>query len=145
MNFHPRLKLRTVSAVVLLAAIPILLSPSAARSADDVALVVDVVVVAKGYRTSALTGRAMMNEKNEKIGTIDDFIIGRDKVLFVVLQIGGFLGIGSHLVAVPYQSIEIEGAPGGKPLLRGASKDELKRLPEFKYGKSDQSEKKDQK
>ena len=93
---------------------------------------VDVSTVAQGYRASKLTGSGVTNEKNEKIGTIDDFIIARNRSLFAVLQVGGFLGIGGHLVAVPYDSLVIDDE-GSKIQLPGASKDELKKLTEFKY------------
>ena len=93
---------------------------------------VDVNTVAQGYRVSKLTGSGVTNEKNEKIGTIDDFIIARNRSLFAVLQVGGFLGIGGHLVAVPYDSLVIDDE-GSKIQLPGASKDELKKLTEFKY------------
>jgi sporulation protein YlmC with PRC-barrel domain len=94
-------------------------------------LVVDVVKVADGMRTGELKGKPVVNDKNERIGTIDDLIIGRDKVLFGILQVGGFLGVGSHYVAVPYQELKISEGP--KIVLPGASKEELKSLPEFKY------------
>ena len=45
-----------------------------------------------------------------------------------------FLGIASHLVAVPYSSLDLESLPG-QIVLKGASKPGLKKLPEFKYGK----------
>jgi hypothetical protein len=93
---------------------------------------VDVNVVAQGYRVSRLTGSSVTNEKNEKIGTIDDFIVGRNRTLFAVLQVGGFLGLGAHLVAVPYESLVIDDE-GRTIQLPGASKDELKKLPELKY------------
>jgi hypothetical protein len=95
-------------------------------------VVVDVVAVAQGLRTGDLKGKPVLNEKNERIGTIDDLIIGKDRVLFGILQVGGFLGIGSHFVAVPYQSLRIDEAPI-KIVLPGASKEALKILPEFKY------------
>jgi hypothetical protein len=95
-------------------------------------VVVDVVAVAQGLRTGDLKGKPVLNEKNERIGTIDDLIIGKDRVLFGILQVGGFLGIGSHFVAVPYQSLQIDEAPT-KIVLPGASKEALKNLPEFKY------------
>ncbi len=96
---------------------------------------VDVQVVAKGYRVSKLTGHAVVNDKNERIGKIDDFVIGRDEghSLFTVLQVGGFLGLGSHLVAVPYDSLTIDQS-GNKIELPGASKEQLERLGEFRYG-----------
>jgi sporulation protein YlmC with PRC-barrel domain len=95
-------------------------------------VVVDVKEVATGYRASKLAGSTVTNDKNEKIGTIDDIIIGRDKVLFAILEVGGFLGLGAHLVAVPYQSLQVDDT-GKKIVLPGASKDELTKLPEFKY------------
>ena len=94
-------------------------------------LVVDVVKVAGGMRTGELKGKPVVNDKNERIGTIDDLIIGRDKVLFGILQVGGFLGLGSHYVAVPYQELKISEGP--TIVLPGATKEELKSLPEFKY------------
>src|ERR1700722_11251867 len=94
-------------------------------------LIVDVVKVADGMRAGELKGKPVVNDRNERIGTIDDLIIGRDKVLFGILQVGGFLGLGSHYVAVPYEELKISAGP--KIILPGASKEELKSLPEFKY------------
>ena len=93
---------------------------------------VDVNTVAQGYRVSKLAGSSVTNEKNEKIGTIDDFVIARNRSLFAVLQVGGFLGLGGHLVAVPYDSLVIDDE-GSKIQLPSASKEELKKLNEFKY------------
>ena len=108
-------------------------APRSAHSQAAVPIVVvDVAIVGKGYRVSKLMGHAVLNEKNESVGTIDDFIIGRDKVLFSILQVGGFLGIGSRLVAVPYSSLALDDT-GSKVVLPGATKDELKKLPVFKY------------
>ena len=44
-------------------------------------MVVDVHSVAEGYRASKLIGSSVVNDQNEKVGTIEDIIIGRDKVL----------------------------------------------------------------
>ncbi|MCJ2028850.1 PRC-barrel domain-containing protein [Methylobacterium sp. J-043] len=95
-------------------------------------LSVDVKEVAKGWRTTKLHGSAVVNEKDEKIGSIDDLIIGKDKVLFVVVQVGGFLGLGGHLIATPFDQLKLDDEKG-KIVLPGASKDELKKLPEFRY------------
>ena len=95
---------------------------------------VDLSVVAKGYRMSKLIGSNIINDKNEKIGTVDDVIADKDKkqLSFAVLQVGGFLGVGGHLVAVPYDSLVIDDS-GQKITLPGASKDELKKLSQFNY------------
>jgi sporulation protein YlmC with PRC-barrel domain len=105
---------------------------------SGVALIkVDLSVVAKGYRMSKLIGSSVVNDKNEKIGSIDDLIADKDKkqLDFAVLQVGGFLGVGGRLVAVPYESLVIDEA-GQKITLPGASKEELKKLSEFNYRSS---------
>jgi hypothetical protein len=53
-------------------------------------------------------------------------------VHFAVLQVGGFLGVGARLTAVPYDSLVIDDK-GQKITLPGATKDELKKLSEFNY------------
>jgi sporulation protein YlmC with PRC-barrel domain len=106
-----------------------------ARPQAGVALVkVDLSVVAKGYRMSKMIGSSVINDKNEKIGTVDDVIADKDKKLlnFAVLQVGGFLGLGGRLVAVPFDSLVIDDT-GQKITLPGATKDELKKLSEFSY------------
>jgi sporulation protein YlmC with PRC-barrel domain len=95
-------------------------------------VVVDVHEVAEGYRASKLIGSGVVNDQNEKIGTIEDIIIGKDKVLFAVLQVGGFLHIGGRMVAVPFQSLVLD-ENGAKIKLPGATQEALKKLPEFKY------------
>ena len=105
--------------------------PALPQAAVDI-LVVDVAKVASGYRASKLTGKAVRNEKNEKIGTIDDFIVGQDKVLFAILQVGGFLSLGGKLIAVPYSHLQINDN-GDKIVMSSAAKEDLNKMPEFKY------------
>ena len=98
-------------------------------------VVVDVAEVAKGYRASKLIGSNVQNDANDKIGSLDDIVIDKDRALFAIIQVGGFLGIGSQLVAVPYTSLNLQEDQNGrvKIVLPGASKDELKKLPAFRY------------
>jgi hypothetical protein len=49
---------------------------------------------------------------------------------FAVLSVGGFLGMGTKYVVVPYTSLQVRDK---KMVLPGATKDSLKALPEFKY------------
>ena len=92
---------------------------------------VDVQKVAAGYRASKVIGSSVLNDANETIGKIDDVLISPDgKAPFAVLSIGGFLGMDSHLVVVPYDSLNLV---DNKIVMRGGTKDTLKMLPEFKY------------
>ena len=89
-------------------ALAVFLATGPALEQAGVSLVkVDLSVVAQGYRLSKLIGSSVINDKNEKIGTIDDLIADKDKKLlsFAVLQVGGFLGVGGRLVAVPFDSL----------------------------------------
>ncbi len=96
-------------------------------------LKVDVVKVATGFRATKIIGETVVNDANETVGKVDDLIIVPDgKVPVLILSVGGFLGVGTRLVAVPYESLKMQDK---KLLLTGATKDTLKTLPEFKYAK----------
>jgi hypothetical protein len=92
---------------------------------------VDPQTVATGYRTSKVVGSTVVNEANETVGTIDDLIVTpSEKVPFAVLSVGGFLGMGTKYVVVPYSALQVHDK---KMVLPGATKESLKALPEFKY------------
>lgn len=106
----------------------------AVHAEPAIALVrVDVTVVAKGYRATGLIGHSVRNDKNDKIGSLDDLMISKDgNAMFAILQVGSFLGLGGKLVAVPYKGLVIKDA-GNTIILRGGSKEALGALVEFKY------------
>ena len=92
---------------------------------------VDVVKVSTGYRASKVLGASVVNEAGDTVGKVDEIIVGPDgKAPFVVLSVGGFLGVGDKLVVLPYEQMRTDGK---KIMLPGATKDSLKALPEFKY------------
>jgi PRC-barrel domain len=92
---------------------------------------VDVQKVAGGYRASKVIGSSVVNDAKETIGKIDDLLVTRDgKEPYAVLSIGGFLGMGTHLVVVRYDSLTFA---DNKIVLPGGSKDGLKMLPAFTY------------
>ncbi|MFA5122712.1 PRC-barrel domain-containing protein [Zavarzinia sp.] len=92
---------------------------------------VDPQSLATGYRTSKVVGSSVINEAKETIGTIDDLIVtDSERVPFAVLSVGGFLGMGTKYVVVPYSSFQVQDK---QMMLRGATKESLKALPEFKY------------
>ena len=105
-------------------------STPAAAQKPVVLAVVDVKMVALGFRISELIGKPIYNPKGEKIGSLDDVIVQRDKVLMTVINVGGFLGIGGRLVAMPYSSLRM--TPKGM-VLPGATKQSVGKLPAFRY------------
>lgn len=92
---------------------------------------VDVMKMSTGYRASKVIGSSVVNEAGDTVGKVDEIIVGPDgKAPFVVLSVGGFLGMGDKLVVLPYEQMKTDGK---KIVLPGATKDSLKALPEFKY------------
>ena len=114
------------------------------------------------WRGSKVVGLNVYNDKNESIGSINDLLIDKSgNIKAVVLGVGGFLGMGEHLVAIPFDKIKFVDQPvpstttssSSKPSTTGsastststknpwypdhalfnATKDELKAMPEFKY------------
>lgn len=92
---------------------------------------VDVQKLAAGYRASKVIGSSVVNDAGETIGTINDLLVSADgKQPYAVLSIGGFLGMGTHLVVVPYETLKFADK---KVTLPGGTKESLKMLPEFTY------------
>jgi sporulation protein YlmC with PRC-barrel domain len=59
------------------------------------------------WRASKLVGVNVYNEANEKIGDINDVILDKSgKASNVIIGVGGFLGMGEHLVAVPFEKLK---------------------------------------
>jgi hypothetical protein len=103
---------------------------STGRAQEVNLVMVDLQVVAQGYRAHKLIGRTVVNDKNETIGTIDDVIVTKDHNIYTPVQVGGFLGLGSRLVVLPFDSFQINDR---KIVLPNASREELKKLADFKY------------
>ena len=122
-----------VALAVSTAAIPAGTNFAAAQGAPQtiVQYKVDVTRVSNGYRSTKLVGANVVNETGDKIGTIDDLIITRDdRILYAIVSVGGFLGVGDKLVAVKYDSLHIQ---PDQILLPSATKETLKGLPTFTY------------
>ena len=78
------------------------------------------------WRASKVVGLRVYNDNNENLGSINDLIMDRNgNIKAAVLGVGGFLGMGGHLVAIPLDKIKFvnepvvytgtasTGAPGG--------------------------------
>ena len=64
------------------------------------------------WRASKLVGLSVYNDKNESLGSINDLLTDKDgNIKAVVIGVGGFLGVGEHLVAVPLDKIKFVNEP----------------------------------
>ena len=58
-------------------------------------------------RASKVVGLAVYNDNNDSVGTINDLLMDKSgNIKAVVLGVGGFLGVGEHLVAVPFDKVK---------------------------------------
>ena len=129
--------IRIVAAMAVTAVISMSAASAGAQVAGSSTIGVtkeEIKAVMEGWSAKkAVLGKAVYNDKNEKIGTIDDLIITPDRsVSYAIIGAGGFLGIGKHDVAIPISQLKLE---KDKFILPGATKEALKAMPKFEYAK----------
>ena len=84
---------------------------------------------------SKIIGMEVKNYQNEKLGKVDELAVDLQsgRIVQVVLSIGGFLGIGDRLVAVPPGALHYDAA--NKVVKLDADKEKLKAAPRFEASK----------
>jgi sporulation protein YlmC with PRC-barrel domain len=64
------------------------------------------------WRASKVVGLSVYNDNNESLGTINDVLMDKNgNTKAVVIGVGGFLGVGEHLVAIPFEKIKFINEP----------------------------------
>ncbi len=126
--------------LAIAAAAAFFLVPNAALASDApkvgesiLGVEVNVTKVATtGYSANSLIGATVHNDKKKEIGTVHDLIVATDgEISLVIVEVGGFLGVGSKWVAVPAGLFR----PGQKDdvVLAGATEAALKDMAPFRY------------
>jgi sporulation protein YlmC with PRC-barrel domain len=80
---------------------------------------------------SEIKGSTVRNRQKEEIGDIDEVLIEPDsgRVRFAILSVGGFLGLGSTRVAVPWSAFEISRQRGRMTYMLDATRERLEKAP----------------
>jgi hypothetical protein len=110
----------------LLATVAFAQSPTATTDkAPTAATTTTTTTSASGdWRASKMAGLKVYNDANESIGSINDLLMDKSgNVKIAVIGVGGFLGMGEHLVAVPFDKLKFATEavaytgtnPAGKP------------------------------
>jgi len=64
------------------------------------------------WRASKMAGLSVYNDKNESVGSINDLLTDKSgNIKAVIIGVGGFLGVGEHLVAVPFDKVKFVSEP----------------------------------
>src|ERR1700730_3041715 len=64
------------------------------------------------WRAAKIVGLNVYNDSNESIGSINELLMDKNgNIKAVVIGVGGFLGMGTHLVAIPYEKVKFVSEP----------------------------------
>jgi sporulation protein YlmC with PRC-barrel domain len=81
---------------------------------------------------SQVIGTKVVNDQNESVGKIGEIVLGQNgKPSGVVVDVGGFLGIGTHPVLLDWKQVSLVDQDGSTQAVVKMSKDELKQMPEY--------------
>ena len=103
---------------LLLASAAFAQTPTATTDKADTAPKADTAATASpssfqgDWRASKVAGLSVYNDKNESIGSINDLLMDKSgSIKAAVISVGGFLGVGARLVAVPFDKIKFVTEP----------------------------------
>jgi hypothetical protein len=93
---------------------------------------VELKDIIKGWSARRqILNQNVYNDKDEKIGEVEDIIISPERsASYAIVSTGGFLGIGSHDVAIPSAQLK---ESNDRLVLPGATKETLRAMPRFEY------------
>jgi sporulation protein YlmC with PRC-barrel domain len=96
--------------------------------------VIELADVIKGVSAQRqLLGQPVYNDKNERVGKVEDIIITPERAAsYAIVSTGGFLGIGAHDVAIPAGQIQMN---KDRLVLPGATKESIRAMPPFEYAR----------
>jgi len=106
-----------VAGSALLASVAFAQTPSTNSANTDSATATpatasDTTSFKSSWRASKIAGLNVYNDSNESLGSINDLLMDKSgDIKAVVIGVGGFLGVGEHLVAVPLDKVKFVDEP----------------------------------
>lgn len=89
------------------------------------------LIAAEHHRASKVIGMNLMNQQDEKVGSVEDLIVDLNdrRVVAVIISSGGFLGIANELSVVPPSALQVN--TEGKAFTGNFTKEQLTNAPRF--------------
>jgi len=95
------------------------------------------------WKSTDLQGADVMTKTKEKLGDIEEVAVDTDgRFCYVAISVGGFLGIGERMVAVPWDALQfsLAGAKNDTKLITlDSTKEQLGRAPEYSNADEDRA------
>ena len=105
--------------------------PGVTATTSNPNLAVATIKLETGKRISQMIGATIYGQDGKELGKIDDLVMtSDDRVTLAVVGVGGFLGMGSKLVAFPFKAMTMEGDHWTLP---GVTSETLSGMPNFQY------------
>lgn len=83
--------------------------------------------------SSDIIGTSVVDEEGNELGQVSDLVMNeQQQVTGAVISVGGFLGLGSKSVGLPWQALRIEQRKGKSVAVVGMSEQQLADAPVFK-------------
>jgi sporulation protein YlmC with PRC-barrel domain len=96
----------------LLATVAFAQTPTATSDKPTVAATSESNAFQGDWRTSKVVGLSVYNDNNESVGSINDLLTDKSgNIKAAVISVGGVLGVGAHLVAVPFDKVKFVNEP----------------------------------
>lgn len=81
----------------------------------------------------AVRGATVHDRQGREVGEVRDVVLAGDgAVESVVLEVGGYLGVGSRTVAVAVRHLAVREEAGSSRIMLGMTEEELRDLPEYR-------------
>lgn len=89
------------------------------------------------FKASTLIGMNVKNSLGENVGTVDELVIDplHGNIRYAALGVGGFLGLGEKLFAVPWESLSMKVDENDHYFFLDVDKEKLKNAPGFSKDK----------
>lgn len=94
----------------LLASVAFAQTPTA--TSDKAGMAMQESTLKGDWRASKIVGLKIYNDNNENVGSINDLLVDKSgNIKAAVIGVGGFLGMGEHLVAVSFDKLKFSDQP----------------------------------
>lgn len=102
-----------------------------AQAIERAQLMLDTAIAPTALQPGELVGMEVRNSADEYLGEVDDITIDpvSGRIAYVLVEHGGFLGIGDNLFAVPWRSVSW--SPGAEWLLLDIDEERLENAPRY--------------
>lgn len=126
----------SAAAIAMLAAAPVLAAGQAPAPTASVDMTAEAKAMISAEEAKDLTGATVIDSEDENIGEISGFVEDAETgaPLAALVDVGGFLGLGEHRVALPLDMLSVHRVDDEPTVHVKATAESLKDMPAYRGG-----------